>query len=372
MQLKDEHDMLYSKINKKYEIIKYHEKYRSQVISLQGYLWGGDHNTNVQYFKWKYEDNPFCEVPEGIIALYNDRVIGFRGFFPLGWQVNQKSMKILHLADTVVHPEHRRMGILSIMNTVAIRIYKESEYVAIINLSASKKPTGAYIKQGWIPLVDKKFYYKNRFNFPIQALVVFSFRLLRKFSFDKYFLKTKEGQFGEIEVSKSPSTNEMLEIINNQKDNDYLIRLNKNDFFLKWRYNNIKRNYLFYYLRKNYRLQGYIVVQNYGRYVRIVDYSEREENAIKQILKFLLRSKNIVRYEIWGINISKKFKSNLEDVGFKNYIPRQYIENKVTFIPPILISPVKENYSDSDWIVNSIDIRQSKNWEINEICSDHS
>ena len=64
-----------------YEIQHYHFEFYPQVVDLLKYLLGSDNDNNRDYFKWKYDDNPYTEVPLGIVALYQGKVVGFRGYF---------------------------------------------------------------------------------------------------------------------------------------------------------------------------------------------------------------------------------------------------------------------------------------------------
>jgi hypothetical protein len=37
---------------------------------------------------------------------------------------------------------------------------------------------------------------------------------------------------------------------------------------------------------------------------------------------------------------------------------------------PILVRPIKKEYSENDWYIKGIDMRNINSWYINEICSD--
>ena len=74
-----------------YEIIPYESEFYQQVIDLFKYLLGSDKNRNKDYFNWKYKDNPNAEYPIGIMALYKRRVVGFRGYCPLRFQIKDKN-----------------------------------------------------------------------------------------------------------------------------------------------------------------------------------------------------------------------------------------------------------------------------------------
>jgi GNAT superfamily N-acetyltransferase len=108
-----------------YEILLYHSEFFPQVVDLLKYLLGNDHNTNRDYFKWKYDDNPYTESPLGIMALYKGTVVGFRGYFATRFQIKGKNDKIISLCpgDTCVHPDHRRKGLSVTMGNRASEEY---------------------------------------------------------------------------------------------------------------------------------------------------------------------------------------------------------------------------------------------------------
>jgi len=37
---------------------------------------------------------------------------------------------------------------------------------------------------------------------------------------------------------------------------------------------------------------------------------------------------------------------------------------------PVLIRPVRKRYTEPDWTIEGLDIRNIKNWHMTEICSD--
>jgi len=37
---------------------------------------------------------------------------------------------------------------------------------------------------------------------------------------------------------------------------------------------------------------------------------------------------------------------------------------------PLLVRPVRQDYSEDEWFVGGLDIRRNETWKIREICSD--
>ena len=161
----------------KYDLSLYSPETFHQVVEVLQYLWGDDFNNNLEYFKWKYDENPYVKVPLGVTALFNSRVVGFRGYFATKWHLPGQNREIIVLnpGDTVVHPDHQMQGLSVKMGRLAMDAYA-SEYNLFFNHSASAKSTPGYLRMGFVPLLAKsvlsryslaglaRFLYMSRFN----------------------------------------------------------------------------------------------------------------------------------------------------------------------------------------------------------------
>lgn len=103
-------------LNEEYEIRKYDSHFKEQILDLQQYHWGPARERNAAYFEWKYERNPYISIPIILVALKNASVIGMLGMFGTKWEFGegQRSMICPGAADLVVHPAHRRRGLLHV------------------------------------------------------------------------------------------------------------------------------------------------------------------------------------------------------------------------------------------------------------------
>jgi hypothetical protein len=95
-----------------YKISLYRPDFEHQVVDLLHYLWGNDFDNNLNYFRWKYDDNPYVKAPLGIVALKDGKSVGFRGYFATKWHICEKDFEILVLCpgDTCVHPAKEVIG----------------------------------------------------------------------------------------------------------------------------------------------------------------------------------------------------------------------------------------------------------------------
>ncbi|MBL7068232.1 MAG: GNAT family N-acetyltransferase [Candidatus Omnitrophica bacterium] len=351
-----------------YEIKRYKPKFVPQIANLERHLWSKDIPRNISYFRWKYEENPFAKEPVGVIALYKGRVVGFRGCFVSKWKAgdNESQTLLLSPADICVHPDHRRRGLFTIMTESIIAEFGDREYNAFINLSSNKLSIPGYLKMGWIPVADKSFIRRDSLKAVLSSI------FMKKIKFSLYRGPVEYGRFGDIEVSRNPKADEMDSIVRKQKIlSDNGMRLFKNLDFFRWRFQNNRRKYVFYYYWRNGAVSGYVTLRASGdnEIGRIIDYGESSDNAIEKILRFIIRNRQYDILNIWNINLGEEITRALRNLRFdmRDFGKRtKGSEGRL----PILIRPLKKEYREANWFINEVDIRNIANWKIDEICSD--
>jgi GNAT superfamily N-acetyltransferase len=373
-----------------YEINLYQPALMHQVVDLLHYHWGNNHDNNLSYFKWKYVDNPFTDSPLGIVALHKGEVVGFRGYFATRWQIREKDYKITVLCpgDTCVHPDHRMKGLSVTMGNMAMKEY-ESKYKIFLNLSAWKNSVPGYLKMGFVPLSDKT--YLTRLTnplgmlFPVKLVSLLDrthlkslYRLIKKYLLES---KTKSelcekkitfGEFYNIVVADSPRAEEMYSVISKQDCDGRKISLLQDERFFRWRFNNKRNKYVFYYSRKNNITTGYIVmrISKNNRFGYIVDYAENDSAALKNILQYIIKAKHFDILLIFNCSLSDSILQILKGLRFKKKSLLQIGKKIVKGVWPLLVRPVKKKYFEGDWFIEGLDVRKIENWEIKEICSD--
>jgi len=338
-----------------------------QVVDVLHYLWGDDHNFNLSYFKWKYCDNPYVSHPLGIVALYNDRVVGFRGYFPTKWQIPPSEDEIIILCpgDTCVHPDHRRKGLSVIMGNTAIEQYAQ-KYKIFLNMTSTKISLPGYLRIGFLPILDKTYITR------CSLLGLITYILTRKKRASMQEARIAFGEFESILVENRPRPHEMAEIVTNQKRNSRKITLLQNQQFFHWRFNNKRNKYVFYYCRKNNKLTGYVVVGLSQNNLRgyILDYAEDDETSIEKILKHIIKSRYFDIISIYNFNLDPIFLQILQRLSFKKKNLMRMIESRFTGEVPLFVRPVKTNHIEEDWYIEGLDIRDIRNWSLKPICSD--
>ena len=76
-----------------------------------------------EIFEWKYEDNPYFDELPVIVAESGGEIVGAKGHFGLNMALGGTTILGIQTADLMVHPAHRRNGILTKMVELDTAIY---------------------------------------------------------------------------------------------------------------------------------------------------------------------------------------------------------------------------------------------------------
>ena len=358
-----------------YEITLYRPEHMQGVVTLLQGLWGSDSESNEFYFTWKYHDNPYSEIPLGVVVLYKDEVVGFTGYFATRWLIRDKGCTFvaLSIADAYVSPEHSLKGVLGMkglfvsMMTFAMKKLASTSQIFLVT-SAGKTFVPGCLRVGFVPISDRT--YLMRYNF--LGLLRKKYLKIPKRIFALSKERIKLGEFDDVIVSESPKPKEMSIIVSSQNYVGRRIKLLQDEQFFRWRFDNRRNRYIFYYSRKDNVIAGYVVMlvlqDNQSGY--ILDFAEIIGGEIRKILRHILREKHVDITAIFDVNLDENFRQQLKDLGFK---PDSLIEKrvrKVTGLYPFLVRPVKRHCIEDDWHIEGIDIRDIGNWEIKGICTD--
>lgn len=359
-----------------YEIKDYNPAYVAEVSEVQKYLYGISKDITLKYFQWKYEQNPhsFIKKPLGKIAIWDGKIIGFRGFFPTKWYLDneEKNIFMLSSSDVCVHPEHRKKGLFQKMTEEAIKDYSDYGYKFYINLSSNQFSAPGDIKMGWRKIGIRKTL--RRCN----VLSLLKYLMIVKFGFKLNSFNAEWGNFGGIEVSDQPKPVEIHNFHIQQNKNKKQLYFSRDIDFIKWKYRNNLRKYLFFYYNDGSILKSYIVIgirrytPRFTNKAEIIDFAWSDDESFESLLKFLIRKFPNNIFDLWNYNgnqhclsIFKRQKFSENSYAVKkqeSYQGKRYC----------LIRPVNQDYTEKDWFVDGIDLRNPENLEIKEISVDDS
>lgn len=303
-----------------YEIIKLEIKDFDILIPLMKDCFGMD--VDVNYFKWKYLENPSGFV-EGFYAKCKDgSVAAFYGVIPEMFEINGVKKNIYQSCDTMTHSSHRRKGLFQ---KLALHCYNylEKKGDLIIYGFGGGKSTPGFIKFGWKELFKIKYFF-----YP---------------SFLKYF---------EIKDTKDVFEVEKLEYI--EKLINYPIKnigSIKNIDNYKWRISNPLNRYKIIAFNNSY-----LVYYKKNKKIFIFDYNFMDKQSSKKLLNYLKKectifNKGIIAFMQESTSKALFLKNNF---FISNPFNRGPLSEKTPFI---IYSNIKEDYifNKDNWCINSYD-----------------
>jgi GNAT superfamily N-acetyltransferase len=349
------------------EIYVYTPDMLTRVLDVMSFLWKKNLQCREEYFKWKYADNPNTEDSLGIVALHKDRVIGFRGYFATRFEIPEKTKDLIVLVpgDTCVHPDYRRKGLSVLMGNLAMDTFSGA-YKIFLNMTTTVPSLPGYLKMGFQPIAKKA--YLSQYTFP---------------RFIRYLLTYKKhpplekgrnvsGMFGQVILSERPKPKEMAEICAGEMIHNQRIRLLRDETFFRWRFENPFKRYRFYYFCHDSGIKGYVVIGLSHNHQRgyILDFADTDGRSVVFLLRHMIQNKHFDMLSIYHFSVSDEFREKLADMGFRASGLARRLEHKKTGELPVLIRPVRKSYTETDWKIEGLDIRNINNWQMTEICSD--
>ena len=98
-------------------------------------------------WNWKYEKNVFGK-PIHIVATSDERIVGFRSFWPWELVCRGQALKAYQPVDTVVHPDYQGQGLFARMNTITVKKAIELKTDVLFNFPNQNSLPGN-LKLGW-------------------------------------------------------------------------------------------------------------------------------------------------------------------------------------------------------------------------------
>ena len=91
----------------------------------------------VDHWRWKYLDNPF-KTNFISVCVYDGKIVGASHLLPLKIKIGSNILPSTFGADSVVHPDHRRMGIYKSIREIRFKLAGKAGFK--INYTATSNP----------------------------------------------------------------------------------------------------------------------------------------------------------------------------------------------------------------------------------------
>lgn len=289
-------------------------------------------------WKWKYLHNPLSSSEsEVVIALEKGRIVGARPFmFAEMWIGDRKVKTALH-CDTMVHPEHQRKGIFSLMGKFSIEHLGKRGFALSYGFPNSLSREG-FLKQGYKKLRETEKLFKivnpgivshrikNRFLAKSASFLYGGLLDRRKWTL------SKDAECYEVE--ENDKVNSEFSIIRNIRSR-VLIDLCRSENYLRWRFDRHPgHEYKYLVAKRNGQVVGLAIVslqkQSDGRNMGlIVDHIVRDSNqSCYEVLIhnsiIALKKQNCDIIVTWTIGEPELRKLLLKKFGFKSSLQFPY------------------------------------------------
>lgn len=168
-------------------------------------------------WNWKYEKNVFGK-PIHIVATSDERIVGFRSFWPWELVCRGQVLKAYQPVDTVVHPDYQGKGLFTRLTVKAVELAMKINTDLLFNFPNQNSLPG-YLKLGWNYVAKLPWLVK-----PLKP-----FHLLKT-------LKNKEKATPVELDEKYRITPELCSDMVERENFDGLLRTKQSKEFLWWRY----------------------------------------------------------------------------------------------------------------------------------------
>lgn len=339
-------------MSEKFILKKYSSEYKEQVINLLQDLWLFDKRKRLDYFHWKFEDNPYVTEPLAFIVLDGKKVVAFKGYMVQPFVFHSYSFLAAAVGDTITHKNYRKRGLARSLTEYSVSEISKMDHILLCYNSSSGGPTlKGFLDLHWIPFFKRE----NFFRFSLTGFL-------------KSLFNVKENSYIAINNTKDG----IIEITNEMRPHDIIcvpydrntITHERSYIYYSWRLRNPMSEYIYCYkYDKLGVLRAYIVLKKiqYRRF-DIVDYNSFVEEDLEQLLSFFVRKTSPLYILYWTGNLNSVFYK--ENLKFK-FLPVNLILREIKKFekPPFLIYPLMR--ADID-----IPIKDFRQWNLFKIIGD--
>lgn len=234
---------------------------------------------NIDYFKWKFIDNPAGDFI-GFIAVDEEtnETAAYYGVIPEDYVIGSEKRTIYQSCDTMTHSRHRRKGLFK---TLAIKCYEyleEKNELFVIGFGGGQSTPG-FLKFGWKHIFD----FRNLF---VPNILCYS-TLLKKFPDDNFEIIT--------------DTYRLKRLFEDEQKNLSKIHSLRNAANVKWRYDNplVKYKILAYKKDLTSDIEGFISYYVSKNKLFIFDFVFLNSNSRKALIYNL--KKQVIKEKLSGI-----------------------------------------------------------------------
>lgn len=335
--------------------------------------WPSDLDRTI--FNWKYVENPYVKSPPIFIAEVNNRIVGARSFFPILMNISGSHVLAFQPCDTMVHPDHRRKGLFTMMTQKALEYYEYKDVKLYFNFP-SKYSRQGYYNLGWSEVENHEYIRILDSDFITQKMLTGDLNILRSV-FSQIPIKTlnkiihwvNDNGHYEVEKYDSPPVETLCSLYEKSIPNE--IHAVRNDLFYNWRLDDPLHDFQTYIFRDGPEILSAFIVSN-----RLTNNGTKNTVLLRDVLpmKNEGRREQVDRLvqDVVGSNDIRLWEGPLKrpDIYLNGFLPPEKILPNSERHCHIAVRPTQYN-QDLEWQLEGTDIRDSDNWKISIIERDH-
>lgn len=282
---------------------KYTPLLKRGVVELLDLHWGwSDLERSSRFFEWRYENNPYTEVPCVFVAKDGPRVVGLRCYVIQEFGRVSGSFLVATPADAIVHPEYRRRGLFSDLTRYSLDQRIGPGVRVVLSLSANRASAAANRKAGWTEFGIAKFLYRIGFKGE-------DFSVARS--------RPNTGRIGKVAVSVSeitavetPPDCRYPEIAPTQLANA------RDEAYYAWRYSEPFAKYYYAHAQDGDQ-KGYLILKQTGRRrFNIMQYGFDAAPVLAAIISAFVTSTGTALLRMLDLTLSSSEVAELRAAGF--------------------------------------------------------
>ena len=373
---------------KDYEIIRYSDDFKQEVIEFQKLQWSPHTELNASFLDWKYQQNPYLKEPLIYLARQDGKIVGMRGMVGANWEVGTPARTYLGVCaeDLLIDPAHRNRGLMKeIMRTSFVDLAtKGHEY--IYSLTALPVTLIGSLAMGFRSggSFHPQFLYSRRYdwfmkNYRTIGEMKFFWRFAGKIAkwaerretlpdLCRSHERSRWRRNPNILAEMTPRPEEMDDLIRRIRHDGRIRHVRDREYF-SWRFLNPMARYLFLYWTEN-RLEGYLVLQENITELRnkvqvsIVDWEGTSQRVLSDLLHAAIELYPFPLLIIWIATLGEEKVELLRKVGFRSGTEREF-----HYPPTLLVRAVRDDMMDTEWSLAGRRLLDMADWDFRMVYS---
>jgi GNAT superfamily N-acetyltransferase len=367
-----------------YRFEEYSPEYKAQIAALRSRTWGGDLAFSIDYFEWKYEQNPYLTEPHFYVALHEEAVVGMRGFYGSRWQAGQESESWLIPigGDLAVDLDHRRHKVAARMLAFITEDMARKGYAYLMNLSANTSSRRLQIQSKYPRVAPFRTFQRGK---PRTTLLARGYRRIQRTLLARGYRRIQRtlirhrsvvpfrrfdnwaaNSRGPIIGASAPRISEMGELVLRCGDKSR-IHLVRDAAFYQWRFMNPACDYRFIFFEDSRSLEGFLVLQSpkAGGWTTIIDWEASTPAIWTELVAAAIKS-NAKQLKITSTAFTDGQIQSLQSLGFEPLVEPDSTDNPA----PGMLLHISSDHDADDPDVGGLRVLDANSWDIRMIASD--